>query len=71
MSDKIIRVIRLREVIAMTSVRRSTIYKKLKTDPSFPRPISLSDSKARGAPIGFLFHEVQEWIDNRINIRDS
>ncbi|MDI2343716.1 AlpA family phage regulatory protein [Pseudomonas aeruginosa] len=40
----------MRDVENLTALKRSTIYKKLNTDPSFPKPIPLSDSKSPGAP---------------------
>ncbi|MBX9764780.1 MAG: AlpA family phage regulatory protein [Pseudomonadaceae bacterium] len=54
------------ELEAITGLARPTIYKRFKDDPTFPRPVPLSDSKSRGAPIGFVLAEVQEWIRNRI-----
>ncbi len=63
-------VIRIADVQRLTTLRRSTIYKKLKTDPTFPRPIPLSDSTARGAPIGFVLGEVIQWIESRISKRE-
>lgn len=64
-------VIRIREVSRLTTLRPSTIYKKLKTDPSFPRQIPLSDSTARGAPVGFVLDEVIQWIESRIAKREA
>lgn len=61
-----LRIIRMREVENLTALKRSTIYKKLNTDPTFPRPIPLSDSASPGAPIGFLLSEVLAWIESRI-----
>lgn len=61
-----LRIIRMRELENLTSLKRSTVYKKLQTDSTFPRPIPLSDSKSPGAPIGFLLGEVLAWIESRI-----
>lgn len=61
-----LRIIRMRELEALISLKRSTIYKKLNTDPSFPKPIPLSDSASPGAPVGFLLSEVLAWIEGRI-----
>lgn len=66
-----IRVLRIREIEKITSLKRSTIYKRLISDPTFPKPIKLSDSKSRGAPIGFIEHEIEEWIKSRIDLRNS
>lgn len=64
-------VIRIADVQRLTTLRRSTIYKKLKIDPTFPRPIPLSDSTARGAPVGFVLGEVIQWIESRISKREA
>lgn len=53
--------IRLPEVQARTGLSRSTIYDRLKFDPSFPRKISLG---ARA--IGFVESEIEEWVQNQI-----
>ena len=57
--------IRMPDVERLTGLARATIYKRLKNDPSFHRPVPLSCSKGRGAPIGFRFEEVQSWINTR------
>lgn len=70
MSEKL-KVLRIPEAVKILSLSRSAIYQKLATDPAFPRPIKLSDSNARGAPIGFIEHEIEAWIKSRIELRDS
>ncbi|MNN05433.1 Prophage CP4-57 regulatory protein (AlpA) [compost metagenome] len=59
------------EVLALTGWRRATIYKRLKDDPTFPKPVPLSDSQARGAPVGFVLAEVQAWVRQRIAKRGA
>jgi len=66
-----LRVIRTREVVQLTTLRRSTINKKRHTDPTFPRPIPLTDSNARGAPVGYLLSEVLLWIESRMSKREG
>lgn len=61
--------IRADQVCALTGYQRATIYKRLKDDPTFPKPVPLSDSKARGAPVGWVLAEVQEWVRKRIALR--
>lgn len=63
--------IRFPDVIAMTGLARATIYKRLKDDPTFPRPVPLSDSMSRGAPVGFVLAEVQRWTCARIEVREA
>lgn len=62
-------IIRMPELELLTGYKRPTIYKRLKDDPTFPRPVPLSNSKSRGAPIGFVLAEVQEWVRKRIALR--
>lgn len=62
--------IRMPELLAITGIGgRATVYKLLKEDPTFPKPVPLSGSTARGAPVGFVLGEVQDWIRARIAAR--
>lgn len=61
--------IRINELSAMTGYARPTIYKRLKDDPTFPRAVPLSNSKSRGAPVGWVLAEVQTWVRQRIAMR--
>ncbi|AXL80824.1 AlpA family phage regulatory protein [Pseudomonas aeruginosa] len=61
--------IRMPELLALTGLQRATVYKRLKDDPTFPRPVPLSDSTARGAPVAWVLAEVQAWIRGRIAAR--
>lgn len=63
-------IIRFPEVEAITGLARATVYKRLKDDPTFPKPVSLSNSKSRGSPVGFVLAEVQAWIRHRIALRE-
>lgn len=67
--DPTLIIIRMPEVEKITGLCRPTIYKRLKDDPTFPKPVPLSDSTARGAPIGFVLAEVQQWVRSRIASR--
>lgn len=62
-------IIRMPELEAITGLARPTVYKRLKDDPTFPRPVPLSDSQSRGAPVGWVLGEVQEWVRKRIALR--
>lgn len=63
-------IIRMPELSAITGLARPTVYKRLKDDPTFPRPVSLSNSKSRGSPVGFVLAEVQGWVRQRIALRE-
>jgi prophage regulatory protein len=62
-------IIRFPEVAAITGLARATVYKRLKDDPTFPRPVPLSNSKSRGSPVGFVLAEVHAWVRQRIALR--
>ncbi|WPP47868.1 AlpA family phage regulatory protein [Pseudomonas sp. AN-1] len=60
------------ELLALTGLGgRATVYRVLKDDPTFPRPVPLSASTARSAPVAWVLGEVQEWIRTRIAARGS
>lgn len=64
--------IRMPELLALTGLGgRATVYRMLKEDPKFPRPVPLSASTARSAPVAWVLGEVQEWIRARIAARGS
>lgn len=69
--DPALSIIRMRAVGEITGLARATLYKRIKDDPTFPRPVPLSSSTARGAPIGFVLAEVQAWIAGQIAKRDQ
>lgn len=53
-------ILRLPDVLLITGLSRSTVYLRV-SEGMFPKPISLG-----GRAVGWLEHEVQEWIDRRI-----
>ena len=69
------RLIRLPEVLSRTGYGRTTIYRKME-DGSFPRSVKLGgppidpnvfDSRA----IAWIEDEVEQWIESRIEERDT
>ncbi len=66
-----IALVRMPELMALTGLARPTVYKLLQRDPTFPKPVKLSDSTARNAPVGFVLGEVQAWIEGRIAAREQ
>lgn len=64
-------IIRMPTLLKLTGLQRATVYKRLKDDPTFPRPVPLSASSARGAPVGFVLAEVQAWVRSRIEAREA
>jgi predicted DNA-binding transcriptional regulator AlpA len=61
--DRTDRIMRRREVEAVTGFSRSTLYRQIKAD-AFPRPIRLSANT-----VGFLASEVFAWLNNRVAAR--
>lgn len=68
--DPAVTLIRMPDLEAITGLARPTVYKRLKDDPTFPRPVPLSNSKSRGSPVGFVLSEVQAWVRQRIALRE-
>lgn len=56
-----IKIIRRPDVEAMTGLSRSSIYEKMDKG-TFPTAIKLSERS-----VGWLAHEVQEWLENRVS----
>jgi prophage regulatory protein len=64
--------IRISEVMAIIGLARPTINKLMQcTESGFPRPVKLSMSNARGAPVAWVLGEVQAWARSRIEARDQ
>lgn len=59
------RIIKLTEVIRITGLSRSSIYRKL-NEKSFPVPVPLGHKA-----VGWVEDEVQQWILERIALRDE
>lgn len=67
--DPAITLIRMPDLKAITGLARPTVYKRLKDDPTFLRPVPLSNSKSRGSPVGFVLAEIYCWVRQRIALR--
>ncbi|MPV87020.1 AlpA family phage regulatory protein [Cardiobacteriales bacterium ML27] len=52
------RVIRFDDVIALTGLSKSTIYRRME-EKQFPKSISLG-----GRSVGWYEHEVKEWLNS-------
>lgn len=64
--------IRMPRLEIATGLKRSTLYKLMQCPESgFPRPVKLSNSNARGAPVAWVLSEVQSWVKSRIEARDQ
>ncbi|NWD64890.1 AlpA family transcriptional regulator [Pseudomonas sp. IPO3774] len=59
------RIIRLKEVMDLTGLARSTVYKLIAAE-IFPKSISLGERC-----VGWLESEVHDWILHKVNERDQ
>ena len=59
------KIIRLRQVMEMTGLGRSTVYKYV-SENWFPKPVPLG-----GRSVGWLESEVFEWMLSRVAARDK
>ncbi len=59
-----LRLLRLRQVMSVTGLARSTVYKYC-SENSFPRPIHLGERN-----VAWVESEVQQWIEHKIGVRD-
>ncbi len=59
------RIIRLKEVMDLTGLSRSTVYKYI-AEGQFPLPVSLGDRC-----VGWLESEVHDWILAKVAERDK
>ncbi len=61
------RILRIKEVIRLTGLSRSTIYKRVNSQTeSFPTPVSLG-----GGLVGWVEEEVNAWILEAVQKRDE
>ncbi len=60
-----ISILRLPEVIKITGLGRSTIYRDINLG-NFPKPIKLGEKST-----GWLSSDISAWIDSRIQARDE
>ncbi|WP_116870595.1 AlpA family transcriptional regulator [Vibrio splendidus] len=59
------RFLRLQDVMSLTGLGRSTIYKFMDED-IFPKNIPLG-----GRAVGWLESEIEEWMESRLALRDN
>lgn len=59
------RFLRLKEVIALTGLGRSSIYKFM-DENTFPKTVSLG-----GRAVAWVESEIEEWMEQRLALRES
>lgn len=60
------RAIRLPELVNISGISRSSLWRKVKTDPAFPKPFKLSE----GITV-WDEAEVREWIEAKKSMRGA
>lgn len=65
------RLIRMPELMALTSLSRASVYRQMAQDPLFPKPIKIGESTARNGAVAFSFQEVQLWLSRRVSTRGA
>ncbi|WP_167517900.1 MULTISPECIES: helix-turn-helix transcriptional regulator [Vibrio] len=65
MSKSNIRLIRFREVLAMTGLSRSSVYRFIE-EQQFPGQVQLG-----GRAVAWVESEIQEWISQKMESRNS
>lgn len=67
-SEQLNSLVRQPMLLKLTGLSRATAYRYAKTDPHFPKPVKLSDSTARNAPVAYRLKDIQHWIRVRAEL---
>ncbi|EGR0142664.1 AlpA family transcriptional regulator [Vibrio cholerae] len=60
------RFLRLKDVMAITGLGRSTIYKFMADETDFPKSVPLG-----GRAVAWVESEIEEWMKSRLSMRDN
>ncbi|EMK6841521.1 AlpA family transcriptional regulator [Vibrio cholerae] len=60
------RFLRLKEVMSLTGLGRSTIYKFMADETDFPKTVPLG-----GRAVAWVESEIEEWMESRLSMRDN
>lgn len=67
--DMKLRILRYSDLEVRLGLSRVTIWRRVRADPTFPRPIRLG--AAKNSAIGFLEDEMEAWVEQQIVERNS
>lgn len=67
-STEYLRIIRIKKVMAITGFSRTTLYRRIRYDDDFPKPISISETNNS---LGFIESEIYDWIMSRPRVTYS
>jgi prophage regulatory protein len=65
------RILRYSDLEIQLGINRITIWRRTKSDPTFPRPIRLGSGKSKNGATGFLAEEVDAWIEKQSQKRND
>ncbi len=60
------RFLRLKEVMSLIGLGRSTIYKFMADETDFPKSVPLG-----GRAVAWVESEIEEWMESRLSMRDN
>ncbi|MBY7785636.1 AlpA family transcriptional regulator [Vibrio fluvialis] len=60
------RFLRLKDVMSLTGLGRSTIYKFMADETDFPKSVPLG-----GRAVTWVESEIEEWMESRLSMRDN
>ena len=60
------RFLRLKDVMSLTGLGRSTIYKFMADETDFPKSVPLG-----GRAVAWVESEIEEWMESRLSLRDN
>ena len=58
--------LRIQDVMSLTGLGRSTIYKFMADDTDFPKSVPLG-----GRAVARVESEIEEWMESRLSMRDN
>ena len=62
----IMRFLRIQDVMSLTGLGRSTIYKFMADETDFPKSVPLG-----GRAVAWVESEIEEWMESRLSMRDN
>ena len=62
----IMRFLRIQDVMSLTGLGRSTLYKFMADDTDFPKSVPLG-----GRAVAWVESEIEEWMESRLSMRDN
>ncbi|EMK3318926.1 AlpA family transcriptional regulator [Vibrio vulnificus] len=60
------RFLRIQDVMSLTGLGRSTIYKFMADETDFPKSVPLG-----GRAVAWVESEIEDWMESRLSMRDN